>query len=300
MQNILKLQSLDTHKLSIPDLGGLINETINASIKVKSSLNGLSVAALDVLVNADGAFRENLVMDKTSPLTKLIADLDKKRDNDFWEIRRTSKTAAKSSIEDKAEAGKLLESFLKPYHNLAKEPLMSETSTINHLHTQFDSNPALHNAADTLQLTDIFTNLWNVNEQLANLWNERATIEAERNGTSPSSLRNPLEKAYHNYCAIILQSVELQPNEALQTLFSVMNEIRIKYAKSLPVRINSGNIFVAPIPVQKYTGKNITPITRVLVRKENEEFTELRFTVDYFFTYKNNIEIGEAQIIIHG
>jgi hypothetical protein len=38
----------------------------------------------------------------------------------------------------------------------------------------------------------------------------------------------------------------------------------------------------------------------VLVRKENEEFTELRFTVDYFFTYKNNIEIGEAQIIIHG
>jgi hypothetical protein len=300
MVNITKFQSLDTHKLSISDLAGLSNETIVAAVATRTTLGPLATAALDVLIVADGAFRENLVLDKKNPLTEQIAIFDKKRDSDFWEVKRTSKAAAKSSIEEKAEAGKLLENFLKPYQNLAKEPLMSETSSINHLRTQFDSNPALQRAADTLQLTDVFNNLWNNNEQLSILWNERAISEAEKNGPSPSSLKNNLEKSYHDFCDIILQSVKFQPDNTIQTLFSVMNEIRIKYAKSLPVKINSKNIFVEPVPVQKYTGKDITPITRVLIRKENEEFTELRFTVDFYFTYRNNIEVGEAQIIIHG
>jgi hypothetical protein len=300
MTSTSKLQSLDTHRLSIPDLAGLSNETIIAGTAAKADLGELGIIALDSLVSADEAFRVNLIASKASPLTELIAELDNKRDNSFWEVKRTSKTAAKSSIEQTAEAGKLLEDFLKPYHNLATEPIMSETSTINFLRTQFDSDPKLQHAADTLQLTEIFRKLWDFNEQVSNLWNERAISEAEKNGPSPTSLRKELEKSYHGFCDIVLLTIKLQPTTALQTLFSVMNEIRIKYTKFLPIKITNNNIFVEPVPVQKYTGKNITPITQVFIKKENEELTELRFTIDFYFTYKNNIEVGEAQIIIHG
>jgi hypothetical protein len=132
------------------------------------------------------------------------------------------------------------------------------------------------------------------------IWNERAINEAGKSGPSPSSLKSNLGKAYHDFCNIVLQSIKLQPTPELETLFSVMNEIRIKYAKFLPIRLTDMNTMVEAVAIQKYTGKAITPITRVFIKKENDKFSELRFTVDFYITYKNNIKTGEAKIIIHG
>jgi hypothetical protein len=295
-----KYQSLDVYKLTIVDTGGLSNETIIAGNAARPSLGSLGIKALDVLIKADSAFRANLITEKTSPLTEQIMNFDKQRDDSFLEIKRTVKTAAKSSDVIKAEAGKLLESFLKPYSNLAKEPLMSETSTINYLHTQFMANPALPVAANTLQLNNVFNTLFNANQQVSVIWNERAINEAEKSAPSPSSLKNNLGKAYNDFCDIVLQSLKLQPAPELETLFSVMNEIRIKYVKFLPVKLTDTNTLVEPLAIQQYTGKPVTPIAQVFIKKENGEFSELRFTVDFYITYKNNVEVGEAKIIIHG
>jgi hypothetical protein len=68
----------------------------------------------------------------------------------------------------------------------------------------------------------------------------------------------------------------------------------------LPVKLTGANTVVESIPAQKYTGKDITPVPKVFFKKEDDEFTELRFTVDFNITYRNNIQVGEAQIIIHG
>ncbi|MDR1170812.1 MAG: hypothetical protein LBK97_08275 [Prevotellaceae bacterium] len=117
---------------------------------------------------------------------------------------------------------------------------------------------------------------------------------------SPTSLRGNLEKCYSNFCNITVRSLNLQYSEALENLFQVMNEIRIKYVKSLPVKLADKNTSVDAIPAQQYTGKSVTPIPRVYIRTKDDTFSELQFTVDFFTTYRNNINIGEAQIIIHG
>ncbi|MDR0348407.1 MAG: hypothetical protein LBH90_02800, partial [Tannerella sp.] len=54
------------------------------------------------------------------------------------------------------------------------------------------------------------------------------------------------------------------------------------------------------IPAQPYTGEAITPVPRVLHREDDGTFSELRFTVDYYVTYRNNVDAGEAKIFIHG
>jgi hypothetical protein len=79
-----------------------------------------------------------------------------------------------------------------------------------------------------------------------------------------------------------------------------MNEIRIKYAKSLPIKLADANTSVAPVEKHKYTGKLITPVPHVFFKTGDGEVTELRFTIDFYVTYRNNIEVGEAKIIIHG
>jgi hypothetical protein len=301
MAKITKYNPLDSHSLSIVNIGGLVQETIIAGKAAGvAALGSLGTNALNVLVDANSDFRANLITVKANPLTEQITQFDKQRDDNYLEIWRTVKTTAKSSFPDKAEAGKLLMDFLKPYHNLAKEPLMSETSTLNYLQTQFNANPAFLAAATTLQLTDLFVNLFATNERVSILWNERALSEAEKSGPSPSSLKQNLEKAYNGFCNVVLQTLKLQPTPEIETLFSVMNEIRIKYAKFLPIKLTNANTVVEPVAIQKYTGKPITPVSKVFIKKENEEFNELLFTVDFYITYRNNVEVGEAQIIIHG
>jgi hypothetical protein len=108
---------LDAHRLSLSilNLGGLVNEAIVAAKATDSKLGELGMIALNKLIVANDEFGIKLVTKKTHPLTEQIAELDKERDECFLEIRRTAKTAAKSSILPNAEAGKLLEAFVNPY-----------------------------------------------------------------------------------------------------------------------------------------------------------------------------------------
>jgi hypothetical protein len=300
MEENINLYSLNVNKLNNSNLGGLCRETINEVENVKDVIGSLGISALGKLVSANDSFRVNLVTQKTSPFTEQITEFDRQRDEAFLEIWRTVKTATKSSIEVNAAAAKVLDSFLSPYHGVAKEPLMSETSKLVYLKSNFDADPELQTSAETLQLTAIFNTLFAANEKVDVLWSERALDDAKKNTPAPSTLRANLEKAYNSFCNVILQTIRLQPSPELETLFSVLNEIRIKYAKSLPFKLTNANTVVEPVAMQSYTGKAITPIPRVSIRKENNEFFELQFTVDFYVTYKNNVEIGEAQILIHG
>jgi hypothetical protein len=300
MDNILRFYPLDPKKLSTEDLAGLSHETIFISNAVRSYLGTLGIIALDVLIDADGKYRINLVPIKSNPLTELIAELDKQRDNGLLEIKRDAKAAEKSSDPQKANAGKELITFIKPYDHVEKEPIMTETSTLFHMRDQYNAKPPVQTAAATLQLTGVFNNLFVINEQLFQLWNERALNEAENSSPSPSSIRSPLETAYRDFCDIVIKTIKLQPSPELEKLFAMMNEIRIKYSMNLPVKLTDANTITDPIPIQKYTGKPIRPIPCVFFKKDTGELSELQFTIDFYVTYRNNVDIGDAQVIIHG
>jgi hypothetical protein len=295
-----KFNTLRVHKLSITDLGGLCIETINAGNVALPALDILGKKAFDALVNANKVFRERLILSRSSLITPQIHEVNSLRKQCFLETIRTSKAASKSSIETNIVAGKILTTFLQPYHDTYKQPMMSATSTFNFMQSRYSANEELQNAANVLQLSSVFEQLFDANIQVPFLWNKRADEDAEKRGPSPTSLRNNLEKSYHNFGKVVLQTLDLAPSPPLERLFLVMNEIRIKYSKSLPIRLTDANTSVAPIPMQKYTGKHITPIPKVLLKTENNSFAELRFSIDFSVTYRNNIKAGNAKLIIHG
>jgi hypothetical protein len=297
---MIKFHPLHTQRLTILNLAGLSSETIIAGNAAGTALGALGTAALNALIAADGTFRVKLITAKTSPLTIQIHELDGERDTDSDEVWRTSNAAAKSSITANAAAGQKLVAFLKPYRDSTSEPLMSQTSTINYMEVQYNADKTLQDAAAVLQLDSVFKDLFYANTRLSALWNERANEDAGKSGPSPSSLRGELERCYDGFCNIIIQTIKLQPSPALETLFQVMNEIRIKYHRSLPIRLTDANTIVDVIPAQPFTGQTVTPIPHVYVKKDDGTSNEIRFTVDYFVTYRNNIDIGEAKIIIHG
>jgi hypothetical protein len=51
---------------------------------------------------------------------------------------------------------------------------------------------------------------------------------------------------------------------------------------------------------QTYTGKAVTPLPHVFYREEGKPTVELVFAKDFFVTYKNNLDVGMADLVIHG
>ncbi|MDR1171395.1 MAG: DUF6261 family protein, partial [Bacteroidales bacterium] len=287
-----KFHPLKAHRLSNLNLAGLCSETIAAGNAASGVLGSLGTSALGKLNDDYNAFRVKLITEKASPLTEQIRDFDEHRDADFAEIVRTADTAAKSSNPASVEAGKALALFLRPYRGIAKKPIMTQTESIRFLQEQYNADPSLASAAAALQITGVFANLFQANEQVFTLWNARATEDAGKAGPSPSSLRGSVEKSYDGFCDIVVRTLALQPSPPLADLFAVMNETRIKYSRSLPARLAGNNTSVEAIPAQPYTGSPVTPIPRVFFGAEGEKAVELQFSVDFFVTYRDNTKVG--------
>jgi hypothetical protein len=295
-----KFHPLRTQKLSNLNIAGLCSETITACNVARSVLGTLGNSSLNKLESDYTAFSAKLIVEKASPITAQIREFDENRDSDFAEIVRTADTASKSSIAANAAAGKLLMAFLRPYHGITKKPIMTQTESFRFLKEHYIANTALTSAATELQLTEVFASLFQENEQVFILWNERANEDAAKAGPSPSSLRGELAKSYDAFCDIVIRTIEFQPSQKLSNLFEVMNEIRIKYSHLLPSKLTGSNTTVEAIPAQPFTGSRITPIPRVFFSAEGEQEVELQFSVDFYVTYRDNIKVGEARVFIHG
>jgi hypothetical protein len=57
---------------------------------------------------------------------------------------------------------------------------------------------------------------------------------------------------------------------------------------------------VEPIDVQKFTEKAVTPIPKGFYREEGKPTVELTFAKDFSLTYKNNTDVGTAEVTLHG
>ncbi|MDR1225018.1 MAG: DUF6261 family protein [Tannerella sp.] len=62
----------------------------------------------------------------------------------------------------------------------------------------------------------------------------------------------------------------------------------------------AGHCAVEPIPAQAYTGKAVTPLPAACYLEEGKPAAELVFSRDFTVTYRNNINPGTADLILHG
>jgi hypothetical protein len=62
----------------------------------------------------------------------------------------------------------------------------------------------------------------------------------------------------------------------------------------------SDHTVVEPIPTQPYTERPVTVIPNVYYREEGKETVRLSLGKDFSVTYRNNINVGTAELTIHG
>jgi hypothetical protein len=295
----LKFIHLYARQLRMDDLAGLAAETVTLGRAQTAALGVLGIAKLDVLSTNVDHFISLLNKAKGSPLTPSIKAEDKKRDTLFAEIKRTSKAASKSSVPATAAAGAKLWELLKSFWNINKEPMMSQTVQIHILADRYSADTDAVAAAGTLGLEPVMAALFAANNTLAALYNERENDLAAVAGPPASSYKDVVVVAYDDFCETVRLTLSAFPTAPLQLLFNELNDVRRKYISRLPKPLNEKYTSVEPIPMQPYTGAPVTPLPKVFFQTEKETI-ELQFAKDFDVSYRNNTDVGEAKLSIHG
>jgi hypothetical protein len=293
--NRFDLFHLQANKLKLANLAGLADETLFVVEPQVSLLGDTGTKLVAKLHTDNAAMKTELDKPRSSLLTGPIRQANDVCDATTDDIKRSIKTGSKSTVANKASAGETLEHFMKPFWDMNKKPLLSQISLTVELLSRYASDPALQQAAQTLAIADLFAALAPQNATLSNLYNQRLAEYAAETPAA-SSLRETVAEDYNAVCDVIVRAVNTEPvQETLVTLFNKTNDVRKKYSALSPAKIDLAGAVTEPLPTHTYTGKAITPIPVLYY-----EGKELVFAVDFSLTYKNNVEVGEATVIMHG
>jgi hypothetical protein len=291
--------SVRADHLSVEDLAGLCRETVDLATGHETALGALGATLLNTLRTAAETLAARLRLKHKSPLTAQIETKDKERDGLFSDLKRSVKAASQSHVPAVQSAGATLMATLEPFWNINAKPLMTQTEDIFVLEERYNLDPANAAAAATLGLTPVATALFAVNTALYALYQQRLEEDAVAAGPSATSAKSDALKAYDNFCNVVEQTLNALPTAEMQILFNEMNDARRKYVGKHPTPLNAEHTSADPIRNYAGTGAPITPIPVIRYKTAAESIT-LLFSKDFDVTYKNNINPGEAQCIVHG
>jgi hypothetical protein len=294
-----KFIALKVSHLKLDNLAGLVSETVVIADRQKAALGPVATSIFGMLGPASHNFRQWLNVNRRSTLTPQIDALDKRRDADFREIRRTAKAAQKSAVAATAAAGTVLMELLRPIWGISKEPLMSQTVQLSIFFDRIAADPAAGAAVTTLGLAPVLADLTGANIKLKDLYNARLDEMSALDGHSASDNSKGVIMLYDSFCMAIEITLFAQPSDDLQTIFNEMNDLRRKYISRLPIRLTGALTSVAFIPEQIYTGEPLLPLPRVFYQ-DGDELRELVFAQDFTVTYRHNVDVGEARLLVHG
>jgi len=290
-----RFSSFDISKPNLNRVAGLVGETLEAALPVASQLGEVGVKTVTRLNSNFIEMKSEMDKSRRSPLTESVKKANDECDATLNDIKRSAKSGEQSTVPVKADAGKTMVFFLQPFWNLNKEPLASQIEMTKELLLRYNNQPPLQAAARTLNFDELFPTLGQQNTTLGTLYIQRMN---EQLAESPAAykIHGVIAQDYNGLSDIVVKTVnQEQAPPAIVELFNQMEYLRKKYSALTPARINIASALTEPIDTQIYTGKAITPIPVA-----SYEGTELTFAKDFSLTYKKNIEVGVATVILHG
>jgi hypothetical protein len=291
-----KFIALSTSRLRLDNLSGLVDETIKIATPHTAALTVVGEVRLQALEAVNTTFIQLLNRSRASARTREIMALDKTRDAAFREIKAITKAALKSVVPAAATAADKIMLILKPMWNISGEPLASQTAQMEIF---LERAAAEADAFATLGLTAVLTVVDTATAHLKRLYGERLDEMSALEGPSATAVSKDVVVAYDDFCTAVEVVLSALPSADVQLVFDEMNELRRKYIAHQPRPLTGKNIFVAPIPNQVYTGKHLTPLPLVSVQTD-AGLRELVFAEDFTVSYRNNVDVGEAKLLIHG
>jgi hypothetical protein len=242
--------------------------------------------------------KENSLLDlsRKSELTCKIAEADAREDRALVGMKGAIVSGLHHFDPETADAARILNDRLKPFGRIARKPYEEEVAAVTVLLREFNGDYAPQVAK--LGLQPWITELTEANVAFQQLYMSRNASVAAKPDGNIVEIRRQIDATYHEVADYIESLILINPSAALDTFAKLIN-VQIDYFMELARRSTKLSLDTAVfdfIPPQPFNGGE--PVTPMPVVHYNEK--KLYFDKDYRVSYRNNIKVGTASIVITG
>ncbi|MDR1414375.1 MAG: DUF6261 family protein [Odoribacteraceae bacterium] len=240
---------------------------------------------------------------RASQLTAQLVEADRRVDHAVSAINATINAAMLSLNAGIVDAARRLHARLGEFGNIRGKAYEEETAAVQVLLD--DLNTTFAWEVKQLDLDDWVAELTEATGEFTRIYLERGREKSQRPTERLEDVRREIEGVYRGMVTVIdaNEIVSPTPNGAafiaeLNVQVDYFNEHNHHHArKDIGV---TEHCVVEPVETQQYTEKAVTPIPRAYYREGGKPTVELVFAKDFFVTYKNNVDVGTADLTLHG
>jgi hypothetical protein len=296
LRNNVHMEYHDEANLLIIKYGGAAALGFAALYAIYKPLYDAEVAALDQVPG--------------SAYTEEIVKQDAERDRLFSGFAGAIKSYLNHYDYDRREMARKLEKIMKHYGNVAGKPRDEQTGLVKDIVRELEK-PENYTLVVGLELAPWLTELARANAKFEELMMARNAEILQHLDLHMRPIRAAVDKAFREILDLLEALVRVQGPTTDEAFIKELNNLSTHYKDVLaqetgrrhPVKdLSAGDhCVVEPIETLQYTGKAITPVPVAYYRgDEGKPTVELVFARDFSLTYKNNVEVGTADVTLHG
>ncbi|MDR1864290.1 MAG: DUF6261 family protein [Bacteroidales bacterium] len=236
---------------------------------------------------------------RKSELTAQIAEADREMDHALVGLGVQVKAQEYSTAPNVAEAARRVGIMLKHYGYVYKKPYEQQEGDMRAIFAQFDGDylPDVM----LLGLTERLDELKAAFAEFERLLAMRDVHSLKKPSFTFPDVRRGIEDVYHRMVKLIDAGAALNMSPEFADFINGLNpEIERLNAEFHRTLYSIAAAEPAPIPQQSYTGFPITPLPEVFFVTQHDGTVKLELGRDYNLTYRNNVNVGNAECTMHG
>ena len=240
-----------------------------------------------------------------SDYTKKIADADHRVDNTVTGMRALIAAALHHFDPAWQEAAQSLKNRFDAFGDIAKKSYEEETADVNLLIGDLNSPAYAANVA-LIGMTPWVTELQYAINLFMDLMGQRNVETAGKPQGRLKDVRRDIDIVYHNMADRISAAAVMDDTDAYTQFINELNAEITYFNEHATHRAAKKDISVGdhcviePFATQQYTGRPVTIVPEVLYREDGKETVRLYLGKDFSVTYKNNTNVGMAEVTVHG
>jgi hypothetical protein len=281
----------------------------NFCSQVSIHVSGAGAAVLSALGDVPAQFnawlnKEAALMEwvRKSILTDQISEADHRMDQALVALKAQVRAQEYSPVPERVQTAHDLNLMLKNYGRVYLKPYEAEEGDVRTILVQLQGT-----YLQDVQLLDLYPYVNELNvayEAFRQLLAQRDAKSVQKPAENFPTVRRGIETEYHRLATLVDAGAALNTSPDFAALIDKLNpEIDRLNTEFHHARKDIGvgeACVVEPIPTQPYTGKSVTVLPKAYYRTEGKPTVELVFAKDFSVTYKNNVDVGTADLTLHG
>jgi hypothetical protein len=235
---------------------------------------------------------------RKSNYTELIQNADHRLDKDIVGFSNAIESAMRHFDPEVVASAKKLHNLLHNFGRITHKSYEAELVATGTLLAQLRGDYAAD--VTKLALAPWVEEIGAAFADFKSLMEARITEQSVKPKERVKEVRREIESVYHDMTGMVEALARTEGDEAYSAFADELN-VAVERLNNETHRTQKDikNANVEGIPNQSYTGKAITPIPTVFYAAADGA-KQLTFAVDFTLTYKNNINVGTATLILHG